>query len=246
MRTRRKSKAQAAAAAAAAAEHDFEPAGSVAPSEVQGSSAGLSKVEFSVSIPDDFDLDYLSKFLPDVSFESPSPDTVLSLYRLVVSQAVDSEEALRELEELRAENERKDIELDQALQDRESSVSSLETQCKGLQEELVKVKQERDTFGESNTLVFQHMIIFNTLFPSSLAYLASSKSNLESQLSTLNSSQSISSTELDSFRHKVEDTEREKRDLLGVVSRLKEDGAQRDGMFSIISLFGWSCAPELY
>ncbi|KAH9974884.1 hypothetical protein BGW80DRAFT_1444514 [Lactifluus volemus] len=203
MRTRRKSKAQAAAAAAAAAEHDFEPAGSVAPSEVQGSSAGLSKVEFSVSIPDDFDLDYLSKFLPDVSFESPSPDTVLSLYRLVVSQAVDSEEALRELEELRAENERKDIELDQALQDRESSVSALETQCKGLQEELVKVKQERDTF-------------------------ASSKSNLESQLSTLNSSQSISSTELDSFRHKVEDTEREKRDLLGVVSRLKEDGAQRD------------------
>jgi nucleoprotein TPR len=154
MRTRRKSKAQAAAAAAAAAEHDIEPAESVAPSEVQGPSAGLSKVEFSVSIPDDFDLDYLSKFLPDVSFETPSPDAVLSLYRLVLSQAVDSEEALRELEELRAENERKDIELDQALQDRESSVSSLETQFKGLQEELVKVKQERDTLGESHALVF--------------------------------------------------------------------------------------------
>jgi hypothetical protein len=69
---------------------------------------------------------------------------------------------------------------------------------------------------------------------------------LEPQLSTLNSSQSFSSTELDPFRHKVEDTEREKRDLLGAVSRLKEDSAQRDGMLSIILLFRWSCASELH
>ena len=61
--------------------------------------------------------------------------------------------------------------------------------------------------------------------------LASSKSNLESQISTLNSSQSVSSTELGSFRHRVDDIEREKRDLLGVVSRLKEDSSQRDGVF---------------
>ncbi|KAH8990434.1 hypothetical protein EDB86DRAFT_3080419 [Lactarius hatsudake] len=44
----------------------------------------------------------------------------------------------------------------------------------------------------------------------------------------MNSSQSVSITELDSFKHRVEDTEREKRDLLSVVSRLKEDSAQRD------------------
>jgi nucleoprotein TPR len=146
MRTRRKSKAQAAAAAAAAAEPDFEPAGSVAPSDGQ---AGPSKVEFSVPIPDDFDLEYLSRALPDVSFEVPSPDAILSLYRLVVSQAVDLEDAHRDLEELRADHERQDIELDQALQDRESLVSSQEAQVKGLQEELVKVKKERDTLGES-------------------------------------------------------------------------------------------------
>jgi hypothetical protein len=76
-----------------------------------------------------------------------------------------------------------------------------------------------------------------TPLPLSLAWIVSSKSNLESQLSTLSSSQSISSTELDSFRHRVEDTEREKRDLLGVVSRLKEDGAQRDGAFLSIFAF---------
>jgi nucleoprotein TPR len=141
MRTRRKSKAQAAAVAATA-----EQAGSVAPSE---GLAGPSKVEFSVSIPDDLDLEYLSRVLPDVSFDAPSQDTILSLYRLVVSQAVDLEDALRDIEELRADSERKDIELDQALQDRESSVSSLDARVKGLQEELTKAKQERDTLGES-------------------------------------------------------------------------------------------------
>ncbi|KAH9035765.1 hypothetical protein EDB85DRAFT_841961 [Lactarius pseudohatsudake] len=194
MRTRRKSKA----AAAAAAELDAE---SVAPSEA--GTAGQTRVEFYVPIPEDLDFDYLSRVFPDVSFDAPSPDSVLSLYRLVVTQAVGLENAHHDLEESRAENERKDVELDQALQDRESSVSSLETQVKGLQEELTKVKQDRDA-------------------------LASSKSNLESQISTMNSSQSVSSTELDSFKHRVEDTEREKRDLLSVVSRLKEDSAQRD------------------
>ena len=73
------------------------------------------------------------RLLPDFSFETPSPDAVVSLYRFVVSQAIDLDGSLRDLEESRAEVERKDIELDQALQDRESSVSSLETQVKSLQ-----------------------------------------------------------------------------------------------------------------
>lgn len=141
MRTRRKSK-QAAAAAAAAAEPDIEPATSVASLE------GPSRVEFTVPIPDDIDIEYLSRLLPDFSFETPSPDAILSLYRFVVSQAVDYDGALRDLEESRAEVEKKDIELDQALQDRESSVSSFETQVKSLQEELAKMKEERNTFGK--------------------------------------------------------------------------------------------------
>jgi len=144
MRTRRKSKQ--AAAAAALAEIDMETAESVAPSDAP---ASPSKVEFSVSIPDDLDLEYLSRLLPDISYESPSPDAVLSLYRLIITQAGDLDGALRDLEESRAENERKDVELDQALQDRESSVSSLDVQVKVLQEELARVKQDRDTLGES-------------------------------------------------------------------------------------------------
>ena len=143
MRTRRKSK-QAAAAAAAVAEPENEPSGSLEGTAIS------SRAEFSVQVTDDLDLDYLSRLLPDFSFETPSPDAVLSLYRFVVSQAADLDGALRDLEESRAEVERKDVELDQALQDRESSVSSLETQVKSLQEELVKVKEERNTLGKSS------------------------------------------------------------------------------------------------
>ena len=222
MRTRRKSKA---AAAAAAADLDAED---VAPSDA--GTASQTRVDFSVSIPDDIDSDYLSTLLPGVSFDVPSPDTILALYRLVVTQSLNLETALHDLEESRAENERKDVELDQALQDRESSVSSLEAQVKGLQEELTKAKQDRDTLGKFGGIVLHSHLMY-------LSFSASSKSNLESQISTLNSSHSVSSTELDSFKHRVEDTEREKRDLLGVVSRLKEDSAQRDGAFSPLSFY---------
>ena len=164
MRTRRKSKQ--AAAAAAAAEIDIEQAESVAPSDAP---ASPSKVDFSVSIPDDLDLEYLSRLLPDVSYESPSQDAILSLYRLIITQAGDLDGALRDLEESRAENERKDVELDQALQDRESSVSSLDVQVKALQEELVRVKQERDTLGESEATLLNgyssyHLSILSYLF----------------------------------------------------------------------------------
>lgn len=48
-------------------------------------------------------------------------------------------------------------------------------------------------------------------------------------MTNVSASHSSSSTEIDSLKHRVEDTEREKRDLVGVVSRLKEDAAQREG-----------------
>jgi hypothetical protein len=67
-----------------------------------------------------------------------------SLYWFVISQAG----ALHDLEVSRAEVERKDIELDQALQDHESYVPSLETQVKSLQEELAKVEEDHNTFGK--------------------------------------------------------------------------------------------------
>lgn len=36
------------------------------------------------------------------------------------------------------------------------------------------------------------------------------------------------------MKRRVEDTEREKRDLVGVVSRMKDEGSQRQGMYLVL------------
>ncbi|KAG9309353.1 hypothetical protein JVU11DRAFT_10589 [Chiua virens] len=55
-----------------------------------------------------------------------------------------------------------------------------------------------------------------------------SNKDLEARVSSYTSSQSSSVSDLDHLRNRVDETEREKRDLIDVVSRLKEDASQRD------------------
>jgi chromosome segregation ATPase len=78
-------------------------------------------------------------------------------------QAGDLDSALRDLEESRVENERKDVELDQTLQDRESSMSSLDVRVNALREELLRVKQERDTLGESKATLLNGRLFIPSL-----------------------------------------------------------------------------------
>lgn len=47
-------------------------------------------------------------------------------------------------------------------------------------------------------------------------------------------SQTSSSSEVELLKNRINDTEREKRDLVGVVDRLKEDSAMRDGTLLFI------------
>ena len=56
------------------------------------------------------------------------------------------------------------------------------------------------------------------------------KGKLQEQLTTLSTSQSSASTEVETLKRRVEDTDREKRELIGVISRLKEESTQRDGV----------------
>ena len=55
------------------------------------------------------------------------------------------------------------------------------------------------------------------------------KGKLQEQLTTLSTSQASASTDAETLKRRVEDTDREKRELIGVISRLKEEGTQRDG-----------------
>ncbi len=65
------------------------------------------------------------------------------------------------------------------------------------------------------------------------------KTTLQTQLTTLSSSQSSTSSEVETLRRRVDDTEREKRDLVGVISRLKDEGTQRDGQNNNHSVSIW-------
>ncbi|EIW59409.1 uncharacterized protein TRAVEDRAFT_121374 [Trametes versicolor FP-101664 SS1] len=187
MKTRRKSKA-AAAAVVESATRENSPA---------------PPTTLSVNIPEDIDLDHLSSLLPDVNLSTPSPESLVLLYRVLLSHATDSESAQRELEEARADIQRKDVELDQALQDRETATSELESSAETLQKELAQVKEERDS-------------------------LAAERARLQERLDAVSNTQTSSSAEVVTLKQRVEETEREKRDLMGVVSRLQEDAAQRD------------------
>ncbi|KAI0758624.1 hypothetical protein BC629DRAFT_1444031 [Irpex lacteus] len=119
------------------------------------------------------------------AFDTPSSfalghHSILPLYRLVVAQASAVDANQKEPEETKAEVQRKEVELDQALQDRDSRD---------------RVERGRD---------------------------------LQAQLSSISNSTSASSHEVEVLKQHVEDTERDRRDLIGLISRLKEDATQRE------------------
>ncbi|KAF7314521.1 hypothetical protein MKEN_00925200 [Mycena kentingensis (nom. inval.)] len=162
-----------------------------------------SAAELTLTIPDDVDVDALSALLPGANVTTQSPDGIVELYRRLIELSADLDASIRERDEKNADVERMEVELDQALQDKESLSKDLEGSTENLQVEVRKLKQERDE-------------------------LASAKAGLQAQITTLSSTQSSSSTQTDALRHRLDDVEREKRDLVGVISRLKEDASQRE------------------
>lgn len=208
VKTRRKSKAVAAAAAAAAvsgaSNEDHDGASTQGTEDISISAGRLS-----IPIPVDVDIEALSNLIPQVSFTNPTPDTIVSVYRLLLAQVAETDATQRDIEELRAEVERKDIELDQAVQDGETKSKDLETSLEAAQSKLSALTNERDELVESNNV-------------------------LQAKIASLATSRTTSSTELDHLRHRVEECEKEKRDLIGVVSRLKEDASQRDEEIQIL------------
>ena len=134
--TRRKSKA---AAAAAAAQHETTP------SQDTPSASTLSA--FTISLPSDIDIDALSGLIPGEPLEAPTEDTILHLYRTLLAHVTQLDATTHEVEELRAEAEKKEVELDQGYQDRENDKKEMENLAENLQKELKTIKSERDEFG---------------------------------------------------------------------------------------------------
>lgn len=107
-----------------------------------------------LQIPDDVDLETLAQILPDVKLTGPSPEDIVALYKLLIAQASDIDATQRELDEAHANAEKKDVELDQALQDRERTSKDLETRLESIQEELNHVKGERDELSVYSELSY--------------------------------------------------------------------------------------------
>lgn len=55
------------------------------------------------------------------------------------------------------------------------------------------------------------------------------KTILQNQITAISASQHSSTSESTSLKERLEDTEREKRELVGVISRLKDESSQREG-----------------
>ncbi|KAJ7600871.1 hypothetical protein C8J56DRAFT_1019894 [Mycena floridula] len=156
-----------------------------------------------ILMPQDLDLQALMELLPAANLVAPSSNTVIELYKLLLAQNSELDTVQRELDESRAEAERKDVELDQALQDRERVSSDLEAQLETIQGDFQRVQAERDQ-------------------------LVVSQKNLQAEIATISQSNTSSSSEAVDLKRRLEDTEREKRELVGVISRLKEEGGQRE------------------
>ena len=106
-----------------------------------------SQHSLTLALPDDVDEEVLSNLLPETNLTSISAEDVVALYRLMVAQVSTLDVVERERDDARAELERKEIELDQALQDKESSSKELEASVEASNEELSKVKGDRDHLG---------------------------------------------------------------------------------------------------
>lgn len=144
MKTRRKSKA----AAAAAADPENDP----------GSPAADDNQRLTVFMPSDVDLDTLSNLLPETSITSQTPEGIVELYRRLIELASKLDVTVRERDEERAEVERMEVEMDQALQDKESLAKELEGSSEALQAELKQVKQQRDELCASFTFRWRALI----------------------------------------------------------------------------------------
>jgi len=184
-----------------------------------------------IALPEDLQLDTLYDLLPDADLSCPTPSDILALYRLCAGQATDLNALQRDVEAAQAEAEKKDVELDQALQDSERRSRDQESQTESLQADLEKVRKERDHLGMSRSVPV--ILAAN----GSNNKLAASNKELTEDIARLTNSQTTTSGAVEEANRRVQDVEREKRDLVGVTSRLQEENTQREGALTRLIKF---------
>lgn len=161
------------------------------PPDVGGAHNGVLVVQ----LPEDLDLTDLSKLLTIDNVTSLTPDTVVNIYRYILSQHHALEDALRRVETAQVSLANKDAEVEQAVQDFE--VAQVETK-----ERLKSFQSEIDVLKQQNTTLEQQ------------------RSNLQAQLDAFGSSQKQTSHDADELRDQLQKMEREKRGLAETLEKV--------------------------
>jgi len=111
--------------------------------ETASESVGDATSQLSVSL-DAVDEEVLYSVFPDGNFSVVTSDDVIELYRTIIDQSKALDALSRERDDATSAFERKDVEVDQALQDKERVVRELEESVESLQAEASKLKQEKE------------------------------------------------------------------------------------------------------
>jgi nucleoprotein TPR len=140
-----------------------------------------------ISLPEDLPTTLLDSLTggATVDWSAPTPETIISVYRLIVSQKEEFDNALRDWEERLAQ---KDADIEQALQDHETFRAECIEQIETLRVEVEGLKRDNEELTKARTA-------------------------LQAQLATVASSSSLSNQESNQLKYQLEEREREKKTL---------------------------------
>ncbi len=106
-----------------------------------------------LNLPDDIDGDQILQLIPGISLLSPSPEDVIAVYKFLIEQTREVDSLNAQVEESNAASVRKDIELDQALQERDVQIRELESSA---QLNATQVEKLRDELTRKGTAHWRH------------------------------------------------------------------------------------------
>ncbi|CAG7846542.1 Protein MLP1 homolog {ECO:0000303/PubMed:21784248} [Serendipita indica DSM 11827] len=144
-----------------------------------------SSPHIQLQLPEDVSTSSLDALLGPNDWSAPSPDTILAVYRLLISQKEQFDAAFQDWEERLAQ---KDADIEQTLHQQETFRVEYTEQLESLKGELDSVKKEN-------------------------AELAQSRAAIQDQLATLASTSTTSTHETEQLRIRIEEREREKKTL---------------------------------
>ncbi|KAG9002479.1 hypothetical protein FRB94_003839 [Tulasnella sp. JGI-2019a] len=152
---------------------------------------------FTVSLPPDISEEQLYELIPEaMSLEQPTSETIVQLYRIVLELKEQNDVAAADMDDVRAEAQRKEVELDQALVDHQNETTQLN---KILEQVSTQLKEAKSHNVE----------------------LLGNLEKLQGEVNAKSTSQTTSTVELEGLHRKLEDTERANRDLIDVIDRMK-------------------------